>query len=128
MGIGSITFSVPHFISGPYMAGHSASSNASVNNMCRNPNAAFGRGGGPGSHMVDDYQHHRLRHHGGYSGSHPAAVGSHRSGRGGVDTVGGVAVAAAAGGAAPEDIAAVEGLLETLPGLDKIKSLTEGEI
>ncbi len=108
MGIGSITFSLPHFLSGPYMAGHSASPNASTNNMCRAPSSSYSSAA-----AVAAASHH-LR-----GGTHPLAVG----GAAGKDGGGGVVVAAAA----PDDIAAVEGLLETLPGLDKIKSLTEGK-
>ncbi len=109
MGLGSITFSLPHFLSGPYMAGNMASgANASADNMCRASalNAASNRMARAGTAGAD----------GSFGVTHPLAVEG-----------GGMAVAAAAGGAAPEDIAAVEGLLETLPGLDKIKSLTQGQ-
>ena len=36
MGIGSITFSLPHFLSGPYMV-HGSEGNLSNANICKNP-------------------------------------------------------------------------------------------
>ena len=85
MGVGSITFSLPHFLSGNYMV--SSSSNSTENNICARA----------GSTRVNGAA-------GGFSSS-----GSGRS-RTGLRT------------AKDEDI------LNQLPGLDKIKSLTEGKL
>jgi len=80
MGLGSITFSLPHFLAGRYMAGSSGGAgNLTGHNICSRP---------------------------------PSVAG-----------IGDVGLAHGQ----PEDVAAVEGLLDTLPGIDKIKSLTEGE-